>query len=54
MDVFIAAIGTGGTLLGVAEVLKKKLPQVRIIGIQPASSKDVLLLKSCDGTAITL
>jgi cysteine synthase A len=42
VDVFIAAIGTGGTVLGVAEVLKKKLPHVKIIGIQPASSKDVL------------
>ena len=42
VDVFIAAIGTGGTVFGVAEVLKKKLPHVKIIGIQPASSKDVL------------
>jgi cysteine synthase A len=42
VDVFIAAIGTGGTVFGVAEVLKKKLPQVKIVGIQPASSKDVL------------
>jgi cysteine synthase A len=38
VDVFVAAIGTGGTLMGVAEVLKKKLPHVKIIGIQPASS----------------
>ncbi len=42
VDVFIAAIGTGGTVFGVAKVLKKKLPHVKIIGIQPASSKDVL------------
>jgi cysteine synthase A len=42
VDVFIAAIGTGGTLFGVAEVLKKKSPHAKIIGIQPASSKDVL------------
>lgn len=42
VDVFVASIGTGGTLLGVAEVLKKKLPHVKIIGIQPASSKTVL------------
>ncbi len=40
LDVFIQSIGTGGTLLGVAEVLKKELPQVKIIGIQPASSKE--------------
>lgn len=42
VDVFVASIGTGGTLAGVAEVLKKKIPHVKIIGIQPASSKDVL------------
>ncbi|MEW5691945.1 MAG: cysteine synthase family protein [Candidatus Hydrogenedentota bacterium] len=39
VDIFIASIGTGGTLAGVSEVLKKELPNVRIIGIQPASSK---------------
>jgi cysteine synthase A len=42
VDVFIASIGTGGTLQGVAEVLKKRLPHVKIIGVQPASSKDIL------------
>jgi cysteine synthase len=38
VDVFIASIGTGGTLKGIAEVLKRENPKVRIIGIQPASS----------------
>jgi len=38
VDVFIASIGTGGTLKGIAEVLKRENPRVRIIGIQPASS----------------
>jgi cysteine synthase A len=38
VDVFVASIGTGGTLKGIAEVLKKENPRVRIIGIQPASS----------------
>lgn len=38
VDVFVAAIGTGGTLLGVAEVLKRTQPSVRVVGIQPASS----------------
>jgi cysteine synthase A len=42
VDCFVASIGTGGTLAGVAEVLKKQLPNVKIIGIQPASSKDTL------------
>jgi cysteine synthase A len=42
VDCFVASIGTGGTLAGVAEVLKKRSPNVKIIGIQPASSKDTL------------
>jgi cysteine synthase len=39
VDVFVASIGTGGTLKGIAEVLKATNPKVRIVGIQPASSK---------------
>lgn len=39
VDVFVASVGTGGTLMGVAEVLKQANPKVRIVGIQPASSK---------------
>jgi cysteine synthase A len=39
VDIFIASIGTGGTLKGIAEVLKNENPRVRIIGIQPASSQ---------------
>ncbi|UCH02709.1 MAG: cysteine synthase family protein [Candidatus Bathyarchaeota archaeon] len=39
VDAFVASIGTGGTLMGIAEVLKKELPHIKIIGIQPASSK---------------
>lgn len=43
VDVFIASIGTGGTLMGIAEVLKKANPRVRVVGIQPASSKIPIL-----------
>jgi cysteine synthase len=39
VDIFCASIGTGGTLKGIAEVLKKANPKVRIVGIEPASSK---------------
>jgi cysteine synthase A len=39
VDIFVASIGTGGTLKGIAEVLKNENPRVRIIGIQPASSQ---------------
>jgi len=39
VDAFVMSIGTGGTLMGVAEVLRKNISQVRIIGVIPAASK---------------
>ncbi len=39
IDAFVASIGTGGTLMGVAEVIKEKYPKARIVGVLPASSK---------------
>jgi cysteine synthase len=42
VDVFCNSIGTGGSLAGIAEALKKQLPKVRVVGIQPDSSKDTL------------
>ena len=38
VDVFIAGVGTGGTLSGVGEGLKQHNPQIEIIGVEPDSS----------------
>jgi cysteine synthase A len=38
LDVFVAAVGTGGTVTGVGEVLKDRLPGVRVVGVEPARS----------------
>lgn len=38
IDYFIAGIGTGGTITGVGEVLKRHNPNVRIVAVEPESS----------------
>jgi cysteine synthase A len=38
LDVFVAAAGTGGTMSGVASLLKEKIPNVKIVVVEPASS----------------
>lgn len=42
IDFFCAAIGTGGTLLGIAEILKERFPDIKVVGIIPKSSKEKL------------
>jgi cysteine synthase A len=38
VDVFVAGVGTGGTITGVGEVLKERKPDVRVVAVEPASS----------------
>ncbi len=38
LHVFVAAVGTGGTVTGVGEVLKERVPGVRVVGVEPARS----------------
>lgn len=47
VDIFVAGIGTGGTVSGVGRFLKKKKPSVKIIGVEPAASP--LLTKGTAG-----
>ncbi|NJB68945.1 cysteine synthase A [Desulfobaculum xiamenense] len=38
VDIFISAVGTGGTLTGTARALKAKKPEVRVVAVEPADS----------------
>ena len=38
VDLFVAGVGTGGTVTGVGEYLKSKKPEVKVVAVEPASS----------------
>lgn len=38
LDAFIAGVGTGGTITGVGEVLKKHNPKIKVVAVEPKSS----------------
>ncbi|OFY94725.1 MAG: cysteine synthase A [Bacteroidetes bacterium RIFOXYB2_FULL_35_7] len=38
VDIFVAGVGTGGTITGVSEVFKQRKPEIQIVAVEPASS----------------
>jgi cysteine synthase A len=38
LDAFVAGVGTGGTLTGCGEILKKEIPNIEIVAVEPAKS----------------
>ena len=38
VDILVAGVGTGGTITGIAEVLKQRKPEIRVVAVEPAAS----------------
>jgi len=45
IDVLIAGIGTGGTIIGISQRLKEKYPNIKVIGVEPPSGDSIQGLK---------
>jgi cysteine synthase B len=48
VDVFIAGLGTSGTLMGVGRYLKERKPSVRVVAVEPPAGEDVQGLRSLE------
>jgi len=48
VDVFIAGMGTGGTVMGVSQRLKEHNPKTKVVGIEPAFESNIQGLKNFD------
>ena len=48
VDVFVAGVGTGGTITGTARVLKELNPAIKVVGVEPASSPVLSLARAVD------
>jgi S-sulfo-L-cysteine synthase (O-acetyl-L-serine-dependent) len=46
IDVFVAGMGTSGTLMGISRYLKERLPRVRVVGVEPPIGHRILGLKN--------
>ena len=46
IDIFIAGMGTGGTLMGVAKYLKEKRPEIQVVGVEPVKGHHIQGLKN--------
>jgi cysteine synthase A len=38
IDIFVAGVGTGGTITGISEVIKKKKPELKVVAVEPENS----------------
>lgn len=52
VDVFVAGMGTTGTLMGVARYLKQKRPQVKIVGVEPPRGHTIQGLKNMEESIV--